>query len=232
MLQRYVTAEDRVDYANWKQDGTGALDSYLARLAENFPEDTTVAERQAALINAYNALTIRWVLPHFPVKSIWKTKKPFTEARHRVDGRMRSLDDIETELRESVGPLAHSVLVCAARSCPPLRREAYVAERLQEQLEGNTRQWLANPTKNEFNVTSGKVRVSRIFKWYRDDFENGDVGLEDLLARYAPPAARPMFTEGSGRLHLKFASYDWGLNDADEVGSGYRTFYLDYLRNK
>jgi len=233
MLRRYVTAEDRVDYALWQQEGTADLDAYLARLAMPFAEGMTASERQAALINGYNAVTIHWVLQHFPVKSIWKTRKPFSAARHRVDGRVMSLDAIETELRDSVGPLVHSVLVCAARSCPPLRREAYVSGRLREQLEANTRQWLADSAKNEFDVASGRARVSSIFKWYRDDFDSDGGTLTSFLGRYAPPAARAMFATDSGKAtRLQFAPYDWGLNDAGDAGSGYWTFYLDYLRNR
>lgn len=123
LLQRYVRPDHRVDYARWKHEGATGLDAYLTQLAKPFPKETSPAERQAALTNAYNALTIRWVLTHFPVKSIWKTKQPFTEKRHTVDGRQVSLDDIETELRNTMGARTHSVLVCAARSCPPLRRK-------------------------------------------------------------------------------------------------------------
>jgi hypothetical protein len=42
-------------------------------------------------------------------------------------------------------------LACAALSCPPLRREAYAAERLDAQLDDNVRAWPANERLNQFD---------------------------------------------------------------------------------
>jgi len=47
-------------------------------------------------------------------------------------------------------PRIHSALVCAARSCPPLRRDAYTREKVEEQLDANVREWLSMPDRNEF----------------------------------------------------------------------------------
>ncbi len=230
-LKHYVRQDHRVQYATWKQDGLAELDAYLAHLSQPFAPQTSPAERHAALINAYNALTVRWVLTHFPLKSIWKTKQPFTAKRHRVDGQLRSLDDIETELRQTLGPLTHSALVCAARSCPPLRREAYIASRLSAQLDDNTRAWLANPSLNQFDGKTATAHVSNIFKWYRQDFDTPNSNLGAFLAEYGPAHAVSMF-RAQAAIKIRFLSYDWGLNDTGDVGTNYRGFYLDYLRNK
>jgi hypothetical protein len=231
LLRQYVNDAHRVDYARWKADGTEALDAYLKGLAKPFPAGTTAAQRQAALTNAYNALTIRWVLTHFPVQSIWKTKQPFTGRRHTVDGKTVSLDDVETELRNTMGERTHAVLVCAARSCPPLRREAYTAERLDDQLDDNTRAWLARPALNEFLPAQNRAEVSKIFDWYKGDFEKNGRSLAGFLAQYAP-AGRGDFLRSGKSPRITFKDYDWGLNDAGTVGANYRGFSLDYLRNK
>jgi hypothetical protein len=231
MLRRYVREDHRVDYARWKADGTGGLDAYLSSLAKPFPAATTTAQRHAALTNAYNALTIRWILTHFPLKSVWKTKQPFTGKRHTVDGKQVSLDDIETELRKTMGERTHSVLVCAARSCPPLRREAYVAEKLEAQLDDNTRAWLARPALNAFDGARNRAEVSKIFDWYKADFEKDGKSLAGFLAQYAP-AGKGAFLQSAKSPRIGFKDYDWGLNDTGTVGDGYRGFYFDYLRNK
>jgi hypothetical protein len=80
-LQRFVTPQARVDYAALNKQGLPTLDAYLATLAQPFPRDVSRDERKAALINAYNALTVRWVAAHYPIPSIWRTKHPFTEVR-------------------------------------------------------------------------------------------------------------------------------------------------------
>ncbi len=231
LLKRYVRADHRVDYARWKRDGVATLDAYLATLAHPFPAKISAEARQAALINAYNALTVRWVLGHFPVKSIWKTKKPFTAKRHQVDGKQLSLDDLETDLRNTLGARTHSVLVCAARSCPPLRLEAYTEAALQQQLDSNTRQWLANPSLNRFDAAAKTASVSSIFKWYRQDFDTANSRLADFLARFGP-SDQSAFLLGGPDPKIRFLDYDWGLNDTGDAGEGYRGFYFDYLRNK
>jgi hypothetical protein len=225
-LQRFVSPQARVDYAALNKEGLPELDAYLATLAQPFPSGISRDETKAALINAYNALTVRWVARHYPTASIWRTKKPFTEVRHTVNGRQYSLDQIETELRNMGDPRVHAVLVCAARSCPPLRREAYLPSTLDQQLSANTREWLANPVLNSFSP--GETKVSKIFDWYRADFEKGGAKLNDFLRKYGPPAA------SAASPKLTFKDYSWGLNDSGTAGDSYgaTAFYFDQLRNK
>ena len=231
-LQRFVTPQARVDYAALNKQGLPTLDAYLANLAQPWPRDLSRDERKAALINAYNALTVRWVAAHYPIPSIWRTKHPFTEVRHTVDGRKYSLDQIETELRGMGDPRVHAVLVCAARSCPPLRREAYVAERLDAQLTANTFAWLSNPALNEFDPTNHEAEVSQIFEWYRGDFEKYSELERIFLGKYGPPHAK--FLAQHGPAKIRYREYYWGLNDAGTAGDsyGYWSFRFDYLRNK
>ncbi len=229
MLKDYVNAESRVDYKRWRET-SDALEAYLAHLAQPWPGDLTEDDRKASLINAYNAITIRWILAHYPVESIWKTKKPFSGARHTVNGEKTSLDRIESTLRK-MDPLIHSALVCAARSCPPLRREAYLGSRVNAQLEDNTRAWLANPTLNEFDGPARTARISSIFKWYGDDFEAG--GLRAFLIKFAPAGKAGFLAEGKGKID--YQRYHWGLNDQRAIGEDYPNtigLWWDYFRNR
>ena len=231
LLERFVTADSRVNYGEWKKTETAELDAYLASLAQPWPAALTDAGRKAALINAYNALTLRWVLQHYPEKSIWRTPDPFRAERHTVNGRKVSLDGIENELRATGDARIHAALVCAARSCPPLRREAYTAGRVEQQLDENMRAWLANPALNQFAPAEGRARISSIFNWYGKDFGGGRPALLKFLARYAPPAARPLLESGKARVN--FLRYHWGLNDTGDLGSDYshRQFLWDRVRN-
>jgi hypothetical protein len=124
----------------------GGLKDYITSLTQVGNQLLPPEEKKALLVNAYNGFTIQWVLDTYPIESIWSTSAPFTEARHRLGGKMVSLNQIESQLRAMGDPRIHAALVCAARSCPPLRREAYVAERLGQQLDDNVRQWLADPS--------------------------------------------------------------------------------------
>jgi hypothetical protein len=227
MLKRYVNQQHLVDYAAWKTGALVDLDNYIARLAAPWPQDISPAARKAALLNAYNALTIRWIISNYPVASIWRTQHPFTEARHHIDNRAVSLDAIETELRNMADPRIHAALVCAARSCPPLRREAYTADKLDAQLDANVTEWLAMPDRNQFVPGKKSASVSMIFKWYKADFEKNGGSVEAFLAKYAPV---PL----TNKTALKYEPYHWGLNDASDLGKDYSAtkFYWDALRNK
>ena len=221
-----------MDYARLKTNGRQKLDDYLRQTAERWPDGMSENARKAALINTYNALTIRWVLDHYPVKSIWQTPHPFSESRHMVNGEKMSLDDIEGRLRKMGDPRIHGALVCAARSCPPLRREAYTTERVDAQLDDNVRQWLANDKLNQFVPARHVAHVSSIFKWYKGDFDAGAGSVEKFLAKFARPGQGAFLLEPGAAV--TFNDYNWGLNDSSQLGSNYSkiSLYFDHLKNK
>ncbi len=219
ILQRYVNQDHRVDYAALRANRE-PLDRYARQLAGPWPPLSPDA-RKAALINAYNALTVRWIVDNYPVRSIWRTKKPFTEARHTIDRKAVSLDDIEGELRK-MDPRVHAALVCAARSCPPLRREPYRDDSVDRQLDDNFREWLRMPDRNRFDQAKGIAAISKIFDWYKADFERLG-GVRAVLAKYSP-AFQPS-------MKLEYQRYNWGLNDTSQLGGDYSDweFYRDKL---
>ena len=221
-----------MDYARLKTTGRQRLDDYLRQTAERWPDGMSDIARKAALINTYNALTVRWVLDHYPVKSIWQTPHPFSEARHTVNGEKMSLDDIEGRLRKMGDPRIHGALVCAARSCPPLRREAYTAERVDAQLDDNVRRWLANDKQNQFVPDRHAAHVSSIFKWYKGDFDAKSGSVEKFLAKYAPPGQGGFLLEPGATV--TFNDYNWGLNDSSQLGANYSkiSLFFDHLKNK
>ncbi len=226
ILQKYVTAQSRVNYAQLKLDGIGGLNSYLDEIGKPWPERMDADATKAALIDVYNALTVRWIVSNFPVASIWRTQGPFRIARHRVNGKIESLDSIETRLRNMGDPRIHGALVCAARSCPPLRREAYTKSALNDQLDDNFRAWLAEPPRNQFLPDKQLAKVSKIFQWYAADFQKIG-GVPAVLERFAPPHSFAISNK------LEYQKYNWGLNDSGSVGTSYSgfDFYIDYVRN-
>jgi hypothetical protein len=232
ILQKYVTDESRVDYRSLQEHGAAQLDRYLQQLAAPWPKGMTVQEQKAALINAYNALTLRWIISNYPVESIWRTSHPFTEARHMLDGQKTSLDLIELRVSSLGDPKIHAALVGAARSCPPLRREAYESATVDAQLDANLRAWLANPSLNEFVPERRMAAVSSIFKYHKGEFQNSGLSVAETLARFAP-AGKAQFLREPG-AQIVYKTYDWGLNDASGLGSGYLKveFIWDKVRNR
>ena len=231
ILQEFVNTDSRVDYARLKSEAAGQLARYTGQLAAAEPLDWNSPEGKAFLINAYNALTIRWIVENYPVTSIMATPNPFRKKRHRLAGKRVSLDEIEDRLRKSGDARIHSALVCAALSCPPLRREAYAAARLDEQLDDNTRQWLADHELNEFDPESGTAELSAVFDWYKKDYSTHPAGLQGFVREYAP--RNKIESLGERSLAISFKKYRWGLNDQSPIGEEYSGFRLalDWLRN-
>ena len=213
LLRAYVDERGLVDYAAWKssREGRAALDRYLARLAAAPAPVATGNDRAAALINGYNALTVGWILENHPTPSIRTLPDSFTAARHTVGGGKVSLDQIEHEaLRPLAGYRVHAALVCAARSCPPLLRDAYTAAGLDAQLDAAFAGWLGREDLNRFDAQGGRAELSAIFQWFADDFVRAG-GVTQVLERHGPPAARAVADRPD--LRVDYLDYDWALNE-------------------
>lgn len=231
ILHQYVNQQHLVDYAKLKKQDGKKLHDFVASLGQQGSQPLSPDARKALLINAYNSMTMEWIIENYPVKSIWDTPRPFKAHRFRLAGEVVSLDEIESRLRKMGDPRIHAALVCAARSCPPLRPEAYTAANINEQLDSNVRKWLANPSLNRFNPNKQLATVSPIFKWYGKDFQAYPGGLRSFLLRFGPPAAMEKLKGGQFAIH--YATYHWGLNDQSGQGKGYSSFQLgiNWLKN-
>jgi hypothetical protein len=219
--------QSRVDYAAMAAD-RDALKAVLAGYSAVTPAQFAgfaKPQQMALLINAYNAFTIELILTAYPkLKSIKDLgsliTSPWKKSFFSLLGEPRTLDWIEHEqLRPKYGePRVHTAIVCASIGCPALRSEAYTADRLDDQLEDGMRRFLGDRTRNR--ASAGKLEVSPIFKWFREDFEKGHQGfqkLEDVFARYAAQlSSEPAVQEQlkARRLTPEFLDYDWSLNDA------------------
>jgi hypothetical protein len=243
LLKKHVVVVDggkasQVRYAGFAQD-RGELKAYLGALSKVSEAEFrgwSKPQRMAFLINAYNAFTVEKILTRYPdIKSIWDFGKvfgnPFKDQFFTLLGRAGTLDRIEHETLRAKGvydePRVHFAVNCASIGCPMLREEAYVAERLDAQLEEQARRFLADRSRNRFNAAKGSLEVSRIFDWFKEDWQSGYRGFdgntpaigsrEQYLARYAAlladdPAARQLIADG--KAPLAFLEYDWTLNDA------------------
>ncbi|MFN9771121.1 MAG: DUF547 domain-containing protein [Burkholderiales bacterium] len=203
------------------------LDAYQAVTRAEY-DAMTREQKFAFLANAYNAFTIELVLTRYPdLKSIKDLgsliQSPWKKRFFRLLGEERHLDDLEHGLLRAPGafdePRVHFVVNCASIGCPALRPEALLAERLDAQLEDSTRRFLRDASRNRYDPRSRRLEVSKIFDWFREDWERGARGIrsrEQFLGGYADllatdPADRQRVRDGAAPL--AFLDYDWGLND-------------------
>jgi hypothetical protein len=226
----------QVRYAEFVRD-RAALKRYLdavSRVTRNEFESWSKAQRMAFLINAYNAYTIEKILQRYPdIRSIWDFGKvfgnPFRDRFFVLLGQESFLDRIEHEMLRKPGvydePRVHFAVNCASIGCPMLREEAYVADRLEAQLEEQTRRFLSDRPRNRY--AEGRLEVSMIFDWFKDDWTRGYRGFEgkgppvnsreQFFARYASlladhPEQQHLIREQ--KIAIRHLDYDWALNDA------------------
>lgn len=227
VLAEHVRA-DRVDYAALKEDRE-PLRRYLATLEAVTPDQVggwTERQRFAFWLNVYNAYTLDLVLDHFPLdsikdiggllRSVWdKRFIPLEGFDPGKKGRKLSLNDVEHEIlrKQFEDARLHAAVNCASKSCPPLRAEAFVAERLDDQLDAQVRGWLADPTRNRFDPKREELKLSKIFDWFAEDFERDAGSVQAWVARYAPAADAAWI--GEPAVRVRYLDYDWSLNDVE-----------------
>lgn len=217
----------QVNYAGMATD-RASLKTYLdatSAISRTTFDRWPKQEQLAFLINAYNAWTVELILSGYPgiesIKDLGSLfSSPWSKAFIPLLGEMRTLDNIEHDLIRGSGryqePRIHFAVNCASIGCPALRPEAFVAERLDAQLEQSTRFFISDQTRNR--LEGDTLRLSRIFKWYRGDFEKGWRGASSLgqfLSLYRqslkldPNTAERLKTDA---IEIEFLDYDWRLN--------------------
>ena len=209
LLKNYIS-DGRVNYAKLSQDKWLADQiEYIRNVSISNMTDT---EQFVFWINTYNILTLYSVQLELAKKPNWKGNispisklKFFISRKHEVDGKKLSLYHIENSiLRKQFGdPRIHFALNCGSISCPYLPERLFTVENIEDYLDD-----MASNFINEQGgvVLNGDIiYLSRIFKWYKKDFEGN---LLRFITEYwkGPPLVK---------LKIKFMKYDWRINSKD-----------------
>ncbi len=226
LLKSYVTG-GLVDYDGMKKDYL--FHEYLRELGGCNPEALSTPEEKLALIcNAYNAFVINGVISH----KIYDTVDGFAVdgvgffdlKEHVYAGQTVSLNDIEHTMVRPVfkEPRIHVALVCAARSCPAIRAEAYVGARVLDQLEDQSRLFANNPTYVNFDAEKNELGLSQILNWYGGDWDERfpSGGYFQWLETLAVDAnlKKAIIDAHNKQVAVKFIEYDWSLNSQADPG--------------
>lgn len=214
LKQNIVNAEksgiqsNLIDYDAFSRDPK--FSSLLERLAAFDPSSLNRQDKLAFYINTYNLFAIKLITDHKPKRSIRDIGSWFSPVWQKpaamLNGKTISLDAIEHKiLRKMKEPRIHFAIVCASLSCPDLRTEAYSGEHLSQQLEDQTRNFLANSSKG-IRIEGEKLYVSKIFEWFAEDFSNDKkpINILKFIAQYNIEAGR--FSK------YETLNYNWKLN--------------------
>jgi hypothetical protein len=237
MLDVYV--RDGFVYYNALRLERRRLDSYVASL--NSPAAAELAkgtpdEQKAFWINAYNALVLRTVVDHFPIRgrakdypasSIRQIPGAFEKPIHRVAGRAVSLDAIEKEILAPLGDAR--VFLALGRGSyggGRLRSEAFDAPTLEKLLDAVAAETATRVELVRVDEGANRVTMSPIFSWRESVFVasladkapavfSGRSGIERaVLALVHDHVSTPekLFLD-KNTFAMQFHDYDWRLND-------------------
>ena len=237
VLKTFVNEKAMVNYRMLKAQRR-RLDAFVAalgKLPRRTYEKWDDKHKIAFWLNAYNGLTLKAIIDNYPIKSsflrsrfwpknsirqipgVWKKLK-FT-----VMGSQVTLWHIEHEIlrKKFDEPRIHMAMVCAAMGCPPLRGEPYEGGKLDEQLDDQTRRFLADSGKFKIDSRKGTVHLSEIFKCFAEDLlsmvESLDVGLRLM---FHPPEAMSELRRWLGDRH------NYRPQSGDDLGARLKSAFV------
>ncbi len=215
LLKAYVSPTGIVNYKGFVKD-KAKLDAYLKTISENAPDRKTWSknEQLAYWINAYNAYTVKLIADNYPVKSIRDLgpalkipliKDVWHYKFFKIGGQESSLDEIEHSIlrKEFSEPRIHFAINCASVSCPPLLNEAFVASKIDAQLERVAKTFVNDKSRNK--ISPNAIEISSIFSWFKGDFTNNG-SLIDFLNKYSTVKINKTAT-------ISHLDYNWNLNE-------------------
>jgi len=209
MLFAYAAAKENGDHA--------AIKAFIAEQTARTPSTMTDAEATAYWANLYNAVTLDVVLDDYPIKSI-RSLGPFTTGPWKrdvvtVEGETLSLDNIEHDILrvEYATPYIHYMVNCASYGCPNLRSELWTADALREDQQAAARDFI-NSDRGVTIRKDGRIAMSKIYKWFSEDFGETE---DDLRAHLADHATGDRLEALQSGAKFKGTNYDWDLNAAE-----------------
>ncbi|MFB6307112.1 MAG: DUF547 domain-containing protein, partial [Flavobacteriales bacterium] len=173
LLNKAVNKKGKVDY-KLLIENKEKMNNYLKKLYNvKSLQAWNNDEKLAYWINLYNASTLKLIISEYPVENMLNLDKPFKRKFIHMKGDKFALNKIENEIirPKFQDPRTHFALNCGAVSCPKLRNEAYMPNKLDEQLNDQTKHFLRKSNKN--NISKNKLSLSKIFEWYKEDFDQG-----------------------------------------------------------
>jgi hypothetical protein len=215
VIQEHVSAEGFVNYNAIA--ATGKIDSVIELIAITEPKSlVTTTDKLTFYINSYNALVIKTILDGKSPSNIFSRISFFNGPEYNVAGQSLNLNDLEHKIIRPLNePRIHFALVCAALSCPKLLNTIYTTEKLDEQLNTATRQFINNVDRNHFDRAGKTAYLSKIFDWFGEDFELDGSSIPRFVADHLDDETLANELR-QGDYEIKHNKYHWTLNGTFE----------------
>lgn len=227
-LSRSVKTNDEginlVDYPHLTEADLDNLQHYITRLSHIPIHNYNRNEQLAFWINLYNALTVQIVADYYPVDTIQDVKispglfsaGPWGANLVKVDGVSLSLDDIQNRIIRPIwnDPRTLYAMSHATIGGANLSKEAYQGLTLNSQLNKAAHEYINSL--RAIQIIEGKLVVSKIYDWFKDDFGGNVKGLVIHLSQYAEEPLK------SRLKHIDAVNsyiYNWHLNSTVPASS-------------
>jgi len=223
LLQRYVVANhpsgvNRFRYSSVSAGDRQALKNYLRKMQAVGVSALNRKEQKAYWINLYNALTVDIILDRYPVKTIrdidispgFFSNGPWDAKLLTVEQQKVSLNDIEHRILRPVwrDNRVHYAVNCASLGCPNLQPQPFTSHNLDMLLEKAARDYINHPRGVSF--PRGKLMVSSIYIWFKEDFGGSEEGIILHLKKYLN---QDKLEELAAAQKKMSHHYDWDLNE-------------------
>ena len=220
ILKTYYDPARGMDYAGLKAKDASALQALRQQLGRANVASMNPKQQLAYWINVYNVNSVATVVEGYPVDSIRDLSTDpiirlnvFKKERVPFGGALLSLDAVENEkIRKAFNdPRIHFAINCAARSCPPIRPEAFTGAAVDAQLDDQTRKFM-NGVRLEKDGDELDVHVTKILDWFSEDFDKFPGGKKAFVRKYVS-AGKQRLLDAAKKIDWEYDDYDWSLNE-------------------
>ena len=197
------------------------LSLFLSTLTATPVSRLNKSQQKAFWINLYNALTVQVILEHYPVDSIrdidispgFFSDGPWGKKLLRIEGREVSLNDIEHRILRPIfqDNRLHYALNCASIGCPQLQTIPFTAQSMEAMLNSAASEYINHP--RAVNLSTGRLIVSSIYKWFQQDFGENKKEVIDHLQTHADNDLKQQLEKFTT---IDSYHYDWSLNQNKE----------------
>jgi len=214
ILKSYYDPARGMDYGALKAKDFATVQGIRQQLGRVKPQTLSKKQQLAYWINVYNVNTVATIIERYPVESIRDISTDpivrlnvFKKERIPAEGTIMSLDTVENaKIREGFhDPRIHFAINCAAKSCPPIRPEAFTGANIDAQLDDQVRRFVNAHVRVGRSGDKTIVHTTKIMDWFSKDFDEWAGGKLAFLRRY-------MKIEGND-VDFEYDDYDWALND-------------------
>lgn len=236
LLKQYVNEKGEVNYRAIKENPS-LLNDYLSQMPavnekvvlKKWPREEAIA----LWLNVYHATLIKLIVENYPVTSVQKIPSFWDITAFQIGNEREesfhsySLNDIRTKKLMKIyrNEKFHLVLSLAAQGGPKLKNEAFTGPTVEGQIFKSTREWVNNPVYVDIVPGHKKIKISKIFKWYANDFKlnfgtsepigkfsASESAVLSFLAYYLEDESKIEYLQ-NGKYKIEYPPLDWTLND-------------------